>query len=149
MECNILLLLKQLSLSLDQYGRNQMKRLSLSPSQSLALIFLFSRDGHKVYAVDFHESFGISKSAVSSAIKELRKKGYVKTAANPQDDRMKQIFLTQKAFAVKEQIEKELQEEQNRLCGEIPRQSLEIMEKALHTMISNLRQELVKEKQTW
>ena len=35
MDQNIILLLKQLNLSLEQYGRNQMKNLDISPSQSL------------------------------------------------------------------------------------------------------------------
>ena len=111
MDQNIILLLKQLNLSLEQYGRNQMKNLDISPSQSLVLEYLFFR--------------------------------------NPEDDRMKQIFLTPKAFAMKERIESGLQEEQRHLCREIPSQHLEIMKKGLNTMIHNLRQESARRKEQW
>lgn len=149
MDQNIILLLKQLNLSLEQYGRNQMKNLDISPSQSLVLEYLFFRNGDIVYATELHEKLGISKSAISSTLKGLKKKGYVETATNPEDDRMKQIFLTPKAFAMKERIESGLQEEQRHLCREIPSQHLEIMKKGLNTMIHNLRQESARRKEQW
>ena len=45
MEDNIVLLLKQLNLFLEQYRREQMKNLDISPSQSLVLDYLLSRKG--------------------------------------------------------------------------------------------------------
>ena len=43
----------------------------------------FFRNGDIVYATELHEKFGISKSAISSTLKGLKKKGYVETATNP------------------------------------------------------------------
>ena len=141
MEDNIILLLKQLHLSLEQYGREQMKGLDLSPAQSLALGYLFSRKGHTVYATELHGTFGISKSAISSTLKGLKKNGYIETTVNPKDDRKKQIILTDKALMIEAQIHTRMQEQQSRLCRNIPQPHLEIMENGLHTMLANLKEE--------
>lgn len=147
MENTILLLLKQLNLCLEQYGRDHMKNLDISPSQSLALDYLFSQKSHAVYATELHEKFGISKSAISATLKGLKQKGYLKMVINPEDDRKKQIVLTSKAYEIKKQIDAGLLEQQARLCRQIPEQHLEILENALQIMIHNIKQEPVRRKE--
>lgn len=142
MNRNIVLLLKQLNLSLEQYGRAQMKQLDLSPSQSFALDFLFDHEGKIVYATEMHEQFGISKAAISATLKGLRHKGYLDMMASPEDDRKKQIVLTEKAYALKEKIDASLLEQQNRLCRNIPQQRLALLEEDLNKMLHNLRPEM-------
>lgn len=141
MEGNILLLLRQLNISLEQYGREQMKNLKLSPSQRLTLDYLLSRKGDTVYATDLHRQFGISKSAISATLKGLKKQGYLDMLINPEDDRKKQIVLTSKAYAAEQQINAGVEEQQNRLCREIPREHLKILEEGLQTMIRNMKKE--------
>lgn len=147
MENTIILLLKQLNLCLEQYGREHMKNLDISPSQSLALDYLFSQKGHAVYATELHEKFGISKSAISATLKGLKQKGYLKMAINPEDDRKKQIILTSKAYEIKKQIDAGLLEQQARLCRQISEQHLKILESALQIMIHNIKQEPVRRKE--
>ncbi len=138
---NIVLLLKQLSLALEQYGRERMKKLDISPSQSLALDYLFSKKGHAVYATELHDQFGISKPAISSILKELKKKGYVETLIHPEDDRKKQIVLTEKAYLIEKPIKEGLAEQQNRLCRKIPPEQREIIKEGLRIMLDNLTNE--------
>lgn len=147
MENNLVLLLRQLSLSLKQYGRDQMKSLEISPSQTLVLDYLFSRRGHAIYATELHEKFGISKSAISSTLKGLRQKGYLEMESNPEDDRKKQLVLTPKAYAIEKQINAGLEEQQKRLCREIPKEHLEILENGLRTMVVNLKRETKRRKE--
>ena len=98
MQENLMWTLKQLHLTLEQYGRTTMKDLDLSPTQSAVLHYLLAQKGQVVYAVDLHELLGISKSSVSSALKSLKQKGYLTTAGDPVDDRKKRIALTPKAM---------------------------------------------------
>ena len=143
MEDNLILLLKQLNISLDQYSRSQMKRLphaDLSPSQGFVLDYLFSQRGGIVYATDLHEKFRISKAAISSILKDLKQKGYLEMAANPEDDRKKQLLLTPKAYAVHEEIDAFLLAQQRQLCRGIPPQHLAVIAAGLRTMIANVRQ---------
>lgn len=140
MECNILLLLKQLSLALEVYGREQLKWLELSPSQVMALHYLLSRKGHSVCATELHETFGVSKPAVSAILKGLRQKGYLKLQLSPQDDRKKQIILTQKAYQMEPQIAASLAQQQERVCRRVPEQQRKALESGLLTMIENLKE---------
>ena len=89
MNGNIVLLLKKLNLALEQCGREHMKRLDISPSQGLALSYLFSREGYVTYSTQLHKQFGISKPAISSTLKGLKKKGYLEMVVNEADDRKK------------------------------------------------------------
>ena len=141
MEDNILFLIKHLSLSLKQYGREQMKELGLSLAQSQALGYLLSQKGRTVYATELHEKFRISKSAISATLKGLKEKGYVKMAASPKDDRKKQIVLADKAYELQARIDGNLLKQQTILCRGIPQQRLQIMEDGLHAMIENLQTE--------
>ena len=144
MEINIALLLKQLFLSLEQYARKQMKDFNISPSQGLALNYLFSQKDRTVYATDLHAQFGISKSAVSSTLKGLKKKGYLQMISTPEDDRKKQITLTAKAYAIKKQMDTSFVQLQNRLCQGISPENLEKLENELTIMLQNMRQQTIR-----
>lgn len=141
MQENLMWTLKQLYLSLEQYGRIQMKDFDLSPTQSAVLHYLLTQKEQAVYAVDLHEILGISKSSVSSALKSLKQKGYLTTAGEPADDRKKRIALTQKAIDMEKAIETSLQEQQMQLCQEIPPQRLKWLENDLAVMLMNIRNE--------
>lgn len=138
MKEHMLLLLKQVYVSLDQYQRGRMKKLGISPSQGFVLGYLFSKRGQTVYATDLHAFYGVSKSSVSGVLKGLREKGYIVTAVTPGDDRKKQLVLTKKADEMEKQIRRDILEQQERVCRGIPEKQLEILEKGLLTMLCNM-----------
>lgn len=140
-ENNILWILKRLNLSLEHYGRELLKDWDMSPSQNMALDYLFSQKDKEMYATDLHTRFGISKSTISSTLKGLKQKGYLKMVINPADDRKKQIVLTEKAYEMEKMIEDSLQKRQACICKGIPEQNLEILKDSLRTMIHNIKQE--------
>ena len=67
-ESNIIWLLKQLNISLDQYGREEMKSEDITPSQGWVLNYLFSCGEQATYATDIHAECGISMAAISSTV---------------------------------------------------------------------------------
>ena len=121
--------------------KERMKDLGLSTPQSLALNYLFSRAGQEVCATELHALFGVSKSTISASLKGLREKGYVEMSGVPGDDRKKRIVLTDKAYAVKQEIDAGLMEQERRLCRGIPPGRLEALEADLETMLRNVRPE--------
>lgn len=133
--------LKQLHLSLEQYGKFQMKEMDISPTQGAVLQYLLSQKNRTAYAVDLHAALGLSKSTISSTLRVLKQKGYVMMTENPADDRKKQIILTEKAFDMEKTIEASLQEQQDRLCKEIPPQRLKRLEDDLAIMLENIKNE--------
>lgn len=132
--------LKQLHISLEQYGRLQMKEMELSPTQGIVLQYLLSSRQEPIYSVDLHEALGISKSTISATLTVLREKGYVQLEDNPEDDRKKQILLTDKAVAMGEKLDASLQWQERQLCRGISSQCLKNLEDDLTMMLANVRQ---------
>ena len=109
-------LLRQLNQSLEHEGREQMKRLDISPSQGLILHYLLSQKGRTVFSAELHRQFGMSKSALSTALKGLKQRGYLVMTTDPGDDRKKGIVLTDRAQEAEKQIREGLDLQQERLC---------------------------------
>lgn len=141
MQRTLMWTLKQLNLSLEQYGREQMEALGISPTQGITLHHLLSRKDQMVYAVDLHEALGLSKSAVSDTLKALKQKGYLTMTVNPNDDRKKQIVLTDKAYELEDKLSASLREQQERLCKTISEQRLKQLKADLEIMLLNLTPE--------
>lgn len=138
---NILWLIKQLNISLDQYGKEDMKSADITRSQSFFLSHLLSKNSRSLYATSLHVESGISKAAISSTLKALKQNGYIIMEADPEDDRKKQIILTEKAYEEERQIQAHLDRQQACLCEGISQHDLRILKNSLNKMISNLKSE--------
>lgn len=145
MQKNLMWTLKQLYLTLEQYGKIQMQDMDLSPTQGILLHYLLTHKEQDIYGIDLHTTLGISKSSVSSTLKALRQKGYLRTKENPLDDRKKQIVLTEKAYDTEQVIRTRLLAQQKRLCQEIPKQRIQWLEEDLDQMLFNLKKEIEQE----
>lgn len=142
MQRNLMWTLKRLHLALEQYGKIQMQDMDLTPTQSIMLYYLLMHKGQDIYGVDLHTTLGISKSSVSSTLKALKQKGYLRMKENPLDDRKKQIVLTEKACDTEKVIHSKLLAQQKRLCQEIPKQRIQWLEEDLNQMLCNLEKEI-------
>ena len=145
MQQNVMWTLKQLYLALEQQGKLRLKNIDLSPTQGVVLHYLLTHKEQDIYGVDLHTILGISKSSISSTLKALKQKGYLKMKVNPLDDRKKQIVLTDKAYNAQQLIDSGLIEQEKILCKEIPEQRLEFLEKDLDKMLWNLKSEIEQE----
>ena len=140
MQRNLMWTLKQLHLTLEQYGKIQMRDMDLSPTQGILLHYLLTHKGQVIYGIDLHTALGISKASVSTTLKALKQKGYLKKMKeNPSDDRKKQIVLTKKAYDTERLIHASLLSQRRRLCQEIPKQRLEWLGEDLDQMLCNLK----------
>ena len=141
MQDNLIWILKQVSLSLDQYTKDEMRNMELSPSQGIMLQYLLTCERQDVCSTDLHRVLGISKASVSSTLKILRQKGYLKMEGNTRDDRKKTIILTQKAYDAQQQICESLARQEQYLCRRIPTQRVKWLEEDLDQMLCNLKEE--------
>lgn len=139
MEATLLWTLRQLYHSLERQGRQSMRELELSLGQAIVLCWLLSQKGECVCAADLHKALGLSKSALSSTLKELQAKQYLLTAETPEDDRKKLLVLTARAFDAEEKLWTSLREQQQRLCGDIPAQRLDQVERDLEAMLQRMK----------
>ena len=145
-ESNILWLLKQLDISLDHYGREKIENGELTQSQFFMLNYLIAQEEHQYHATDIHLNIGISKAAISSNLKSLKQKGYLRLVAAPGDDRKKQIVLSQKAYSAAGMMKASLKKHQTCLCHGISQQNLKILEDSLNIMIANIKRETTRGK---
>ena len=134
---HIILVLKELNQALEHDAKENMKILDLTPSQSFTLDYLLSQDSN-VYATQLHEVFKISKSAISSILKGLKNKGYLKLENSSEDERKKIIILTDKAYQAKNKVHACLIQLQKNLCLEIPENEMEICKHTLLMMLENI-----------
>lgn len=139
MEATLLWTLSQLYHSLNRQGRQSMRELELSLGQAIVLCWLLSQKEECVCAADLHKALGLSKSALSSTLKELQAKQYLLTAETPEDDRKKLLVLTARAFDAEEKLWTSLREQQQRLCGDIPAQRLDQVERDLEAMLQRMK----------
>ncbi len=140
-EHNLLLMFKQLSISLEQYQKSNMQSLDLSPAQALILSYLLTRKESLPVAANMHEELGISRATISLHLKKLRQLGYIQTEVVSADNRKKEIILTQKAYNIEEEL-KSLRTQQEECLGRgIPEKYMDKLEENLQTMLSNIRDE--------
>lgn len=109
------------------------------------LNYLFSCGERATYATDIHAECGISRAAISSMLKGLKKGGYIEMRAVSGDDRKKRITLTAKAYSARETIGSVLKRQMERLCSGLSGEELELFTYTLNRMISNIKTDCVKE----
>ena len=87
----------------DQYVDNLLADYNLNHSEGNLLVYLY-KDGDGISQNQLKENLAVDKATVSRAINSLIKKGYLKKEKSPEDGRVNLIYLSQKAYAVKEEI---------------------------------------------
>ena len=141
MSRNMIWTLKQLHLAIEQYGKMQMQHTDLTPTQAALLYYLLTHREQEAYGIQLHATLGISKSSISSTLKLLRKKGYLRMREEPSDDRKKQIVLTPKAYGAEQRIRAGLMAQEKLLLRQIPEQRLGCLAEDLEQMLRNLKTE--------
>ena len=101
-EHNLLLMFKQLSISLEQYQKSNMQSLDISPAQALILSYLLTKKDSLPVAANMQEELGISRATISMHLKKLRQLGYIQTEDVSADNRKKEIMLTRKAYDIED-----------------------------------------------
>jgi len=87
----------------DQFVDNLLEDYNLNHSEANLLIYLY-KDGDGISQNKLKENLGVDKATISRAIYSLIDKNYFKKRKSPADGRVNLIYLTEKAEAVKEEI---------------------------------------------
>lgn len=136
---SILLLIRQVYASAEQYGRRQLRAWGLSPAQAFVLDSLLSREG-TCCASELREMLGISKSTLSELLTALQAKGFLEMPLDPLDDRKKRLMPTPKARQQANALHAAIQTQlQGLLQGLLPQQ-VDCAKAVLCRMRENLTQ---------
>ena len=135
----LLPLIRQLDQGLERRVRAQIaQRFGLTTTQVLALDCLLRRQGAGLCAADLHRRLGVSKAALSDALRDLCARGYLQALPCPGDDRKKRLALTPKALALHRQVRQTAAALERQLCHGLTPGQQDAAEHTLRLMLQNL-----------
>ena len=135
----LLPLIRQLDQGLERRVRTQIaQRFGLTTTQVLALDCLLRRQVAGLCAADLHRRLGVSKAALSDALRDLCARGYLQALPCPGDERKKRLALTPKALALHRQVQETAATLERQLCHGLTPGQQDAAEHTLRRMLQNL-----------
>ena len=107
--------------------------------QGLVLNYLFRNRETDVFQKDLEEYLEIKGSSVTSILDNLEKNGYVRREAVDYDGRLKKLAITEKAYAIEEDIVERVNGYMYSLFRGIPEEEREVFYSVLCRMIDNMQ----------
>ena len=107
--------------------------------QGLVLDYLFRNREADVFQKDLEEYLEIKGSSVTSILDNLEKNGYVRREAVDYDGRLKKLAITEKAYAIEEDIVERVNGYMYSLFRGIPEEEREVFYSVLCKMIDNMQ----------
>ena len=107
--------------------------------QGLVLDYLFRNRQTDVFQKDLEEYLRIKSSSVTSILDNLEKNGYLRREADDYDGRLKKLAITEKAYAIEEDIVERVNGYMYTLFRGIPEEEREVFYSVLCKMIDNMQ----------
>ena len=121
---------RQISIRLEAAANRAMAQKGLTSVQAYILLQILRHHAHGTSPTALQRETGVSKSALSGLVKQLRAKGYVRVEPCAGDERRKILFSTEKG----EQVQEFLRQTMQRTCDQLYRDFSEAELAALNGM---------------
>lgn len=105
---------KVLQLKMEHGINQQLLALDLTAAQGKIIGYLY-RTKEPPCARDVEQVFGLSHPTVSGLLSRMESKGFVELRPDPEDKRIKRIFLLEKGMACSRQIVQSIHENEQRM----------------------------------
>lgn len=115
--------------------------LGITRSQWWVLAFLSRRDGRP--QTELAEELEIGKVALGALIDRLEESGFVERRSDPNDRRLKRVFLTKTGSRMIETLRNKNATFNQRILMNIPRDSMDVTGQTLHAIKHNILNALV------
>lgn len=96
--------IKQINNIYEKEINNLLKKLGLTSSQCAVLDFLFNSSADEVNQRDVEKALSLKNPTVTGILKRMEENGFVFMAPSVKDKRCKNIYLTEKAYAVQKKM---------------------------------------------
>ncbi len=113
---NLFFSMKKLCLSAEMLLGGMMKDNGLTASQGYLLFYIEREHPAGTSVTSLHKELGLSKAAISDGVKQLRRKGFVKTEISQADERQKKIIPTSKCGMIDEQLFRVISQTEDAIC---------------------------------
>lgn len=96
--------IKQINNIYEKEINNLLKKLGLTSSQCAVLDFLFNSSADEVNQRDVEKALSLKNPTITGILKRMEENGFVFMAPSIKDKRCKNIYLTEKAYAVQKKM---------------------------------------------
>ena len=111
----------------------------LTPLEAWIIGYLYRNPGKALYQKDVEAEFHVSRSTVTRTVQNMEKLGLLERSTNGQDQRMKQVRITQKAAQLHENLHADIfRRVDERIMEGISDEDMEIFYRVLERMRENL-----------
>ncbi len=122
-------LLKMINRSISQFG--------LTFQQFQIIEYIISQDKN-VSQKDIENHLGVAHPTVVGLLKRMEIKNFIVCKFSPDDKRVKNVFLTNKAYKIMKQVSTEKKQIESQICFGICDKQRETLLSSLNTLLKNL-----------
>ena len=129
---------RRISVQMQQQANRAIAEKGLTSVQAHLLLYILDHSEKGISLTEIHQEFGYSMAALSSLVKRLKEKGYVRTAPCAGDDRRKILYGTSKGEEVREFLDRSFFRAQDQLYRGFSQAELVTLDRLQKKMLRNL-----------
>lgn len=129
---------RQISILLELRANEVLARRGLTAVQAHMLLYILHHGQDGISLTDIHREFGYSMPALSSLVKRLREKGYVRVERCQGDDRRKLFYVTEKGVEVQAFLDRSMCQVQDQLYQGFSLEEIRTLDRMQKKMLQNL-----------
>lgn len=139
-ERDIGFLFKQINMQIKKAIDKNLMEYDLTTSQSRVLFFIHFRGEDKTSMKDIEEHMKVTHPTVIGIVKRLEEKGFVTTASDPEDRRVKLVTITQKTTKMIKKLDQGKRKMDEKLLKGFTEQETKELRRLLSLIEDNLRE---------
>lgn len=129
---------RRICIRVEQWANSSLARCELTAIQAQILLYILARSDQGTSLTALHRDFGYSMAALSSMVKRLKDKGYVRVEHCAGDDRRKLLFATEKAEQAQDFLCRTTGQIQKRLYDCFSQEELATLDQLQKKLLKNL-----------
>lgn len=138
-ERDIGFLFKQINMQIKKGIDKNLMEYDLTTSQSRVLFFIYFRGEEKTSMKDIEEHMKVTHPTVIGIVKRLEEKGYVVTASDPEDRRVKLVEITNKTTKMIKKLDQGKRKMDEKLLKGFTERETKELRRMLSMIEDNLR----------
>lgn len=129
---------RQICVQTERLVNRVLDREELTAVQAYVLRFILCRTQRGTSLTELHRAFGCSMATLSSVVKRLREKGYVRAECCAGDDRCKLLFATEKGHLVYTDLDSAVRAAEQKIYSCFSAEELRTLDRLQQKLLNNL-----------
>lgn len=133
-------LIKVIHIQIEETLNHLTEQYELTAAQCDVLGFILAHETACINSTMLCQKMNLSKANISVLLKKLRQKNYIRFKTNPEDDRQKQIVVTEKTRQLEKELKNNFYQMEEVLFKNISNEDLTYLNKLMNKMLLNLQE---------